>query len=97
MYTTIEIVKFYLFLNLLFLLILLLNSANFYILLGELLTLYFGSNTIYCLLEGNCKIQVLLIIILYLGLHIFSLLLLRGYFPNIKKKLNKIKEIIFLS
>ena len=97
MYTTIEIGKFYLFVNLLFLLILVLNSTSFYILLGELLTLYFGSNTIYCLLEGNCKIQVLLIIILYLGLHIFSLLILSGYFPNIKKKLNKIKEIIFLS
>ena len=93
-YSTEYILKLYIFMNLIFLLLLLSHDLTFYLLFIELVTLYFGLNTIYCMLEGNCLSQVLWIFSLYFFIHLSTFLLLKGYFPKTMAKVKKIEKII---
>ena len=86
--------------NLLTLLLLFINELNFILLGIELITLYFGCTSIYCFLEGNCMLKVLIIFSFNFFVHLFSFFVLKGYFPEevhivkkYKKKLSNHIEI----
>ena len=93
-YTTSFILKMYTLMNLIFILLLLSHDLTFYLVLIEIITLYFGLGTIRCMIEGNCKNEVLWIFIFYFVGHLLSLFIARGYFPGVMKKLKKIDGII---
>lgn len=80
--------------NLLTLLLLFINELNFIFLGIELITLYFGCTSIYCFLEGNCILKVITIFLFYFSAHLFSFLILKGYFPKEVKIIKKYKENI---
>lgn len=92
-YSTSYILKLYAFMNLIFILLLLSNDMTFFLLFLQLLTLYFGMGTIYCMIEGDCKKQVFWIFIFYFIGHIASLFLAKGFFPRIMTIIKKIDRI----
>jgi hypothetical protein len=94
MYSTDLIIKIYAFMNLLFILLLLTHDYTYYLFLIELVTLYFGMETIRCMIEGNCYSKVLWIFGLYIIGHLITFILLKGYFPETIKKIKKIKEFL---
>ena len=94
MYSTDLIIKIYAFMNLLFILLLLTHDYTYYLFLIELVTLYFGMETIRCMIEGNCYSTVLWIFILYIIGHLITFILLKGYFPETMKKIKKFDELL---
>lgn len=94
MYSTDLILKIYAFMNLLFILLLLTHDYTYYLFIIELLALYFGLETIRCMIDGNCHDKVFWIFMLYFIGHIFTFILIRGYFPNTMKKLKKVDEFL---
>lgn len=94
MYSTDLILKIYAFMNLIFMLLLLTHDYTYYLFIIELIALYFGMETIRCMIDGNCHDKVLWIFILYFLGHIFTFVLIRGYFPNTMKKLKKVDDFL---
>ena len=94
MYSTDLIIKIYAFMNLLFILLLLTHDYTYYLFLIELITLYFGMETIRCMIDGNCYSTVIWIFVLYIIGHLLTFILLKGYFPETMKKIKKFDELI---
>ena len=93
-YSTSYILKLYAFMNLIFILLLLSNDMTFFLLFLQILTLYFGMGTIYCMIEGDCKKQVFWIFVFYFIGHMTSLFLAKGFFPKVMNTLKKIHKIV---
>ena len=94
MYSTDLILKIYAFMNLLFILLLLTHDYTYYLFLIELVTLYFGVETIRCMIEGNCYSKVIWIFGFYIIGHLMAFILLKGYFPETMRKLSGFNEFL---
>lgn len=91
-YTTLFIIKIYILMNLLTVLLLFMKNLNFIFLGIEFITIYLACTSIYCFLEGNCLLKVISIFFFYFFAHLFSFLILKGYFPKQVKYLMKYKD-----
>ena len=94
MISTTYLIKLYILINLLFLMLLISNDISLFIVIFNFITIYFGCNTIYCLLEGNCYIEVMWVFILYIISHIMGFLYLKGFFPETLKYIDGISQTI---
>ena len=94
MYSTDLILKLYTFMNLIFILLLLSHDYTLYLFLIQMISLYMGLGTIECMIEGNCRFQVIWIFLLNFLTNIISFILLRGFFPKTMKKIKKIEKTL---
>tara|TARA_B100000123_G_scaffold186429_1_gene138988 strand:+ start:206 stop:559 length:354 start_codon:yes stop_codon:yes gene_type:complete len=94
MYSTDLILKIYIFMNLLFILLLLTHDYTYYLFFIELLTLYFGVETIRCMIEGNCYSKVIWIFGIYIIGHLIAFILLKGYFPETMNRLSTFNDFL---
>ena len=94
MYSTDLILKIYIFMNLLFILLLLTHDYTYYLFFIELLTLYFGVETIRCMIEGNCYSKSNLDI-WYLYHWAFNCIyFIKGYFPETMNRLSTFNDFL---
>lgn len=100
MYSTPYILKLYILINLIFLILLVSNDLNIYLVLIQFISIYYGSRTIYCMIEGGCYRDVFSVFLFYFIGNLFSFLYVKNYIPNtiklLKEKTDKIKNEIKL-
>jgi hypothetical protein len=94
MYSTSYILKIYILINLMFLILLVSNDLNLYLVLLQFISIYFGTRTIYCMIEGGCYRDVISVFLFHFLGHLLSFLYVKNYIPNtVKKFKDKTDEI----
>jgi hypothetical protein len=82
MYSTPYILKAYILINLLFLILLLANDLNIYLIIVHFFSIYLGSRTIYCMIEGGCYYDVIKVFLFFFLGNLLTFLYIRNYIPN---------------
>ena len=89
MYSTPYILKLYILINLLFLILLVANDLNIYLVITQFISIYYGGRTIYCMIEGGCYKDIFSVFFFYFIVNILTFLYVRNYIP---KTIKLIKE-----
>ena len=92
MFSTPYILKVYTLINLLFLILLVANDLNMYLFLLQLVSIYYGGKSIYCMIHGKCYKEVIWIFAFYFFGNIFTFLYIKNYFPSTMKIVNGLSK-----
>ena len=85
MYSTPYILKLYILINLLFLILLVANDLNIYLVITQFISIYYGGRTIYCMIEGGCYKDIFSVFFFYFIVNSFTFLYIRNYIPKTAK------------
>ena len=92
MLSTSYILKIYTLINLLFLILLVANDLSIYLFLLQLVSIYYGGKSIYCMIHGKCYNEVLWIFAFYFFGNIFTFLYIKNYFPKTMNIINGLSQ-----
>ena len=92
MLSTPYILKIYTLINLLFLILLVSNDLSIYLVVLQLISIYYGGKSIYCMIHGGCYKEVIWIFAFYFIGNLLTFLFMKNYFPKTMSKLNRLSQ-----